>query len=136
MPRSVRTTPLVDQAVTATMTTIGPDGAPQTAPVWFIREGSEILLSTFEGMQKHRNVERDPRISLTIIDPDDPMSYVEFRGAVTIEPDPDKVLPDRIVVKHGLPDAKAFDRPDRRRVVMRLRPTKVLGRGVDVGAFE
>ena len=127
---------LVDRAVTATMTTIGPDGAPQSAPVWFVRDGSEILLSTFEGMQKHRNVERDPRISLTIIDPDDPMSYVEFRGPVTVEPDPDKVLPDRIVMKHGLRDAKAFDRPDRRRVVMRLRPARVLGRGVDVSAFE
>ena len=129
-------TPLLEAPLTASLTTIGPDGAPHTAPVWFLLDGSEILLSTFEGMQKHRNVERDPRVSLCLVDPDEPMRYVELRGSVVVEDDPDKALPDRIVQKHGYSDAAAFDRPDRRRVVFRLRPTKVLGRGVDTAVFR
>ena len=124
--------PLLDRPVTATLTTIGPEGEPHAAPVWFVRDGGDVLLSTFAGTQKHRNVERDPRVSLTVIDPDDPMRYVELRGTVTIEPDPDKELPDRIVQKHGFADAKAFDRPEHARIVLRLCTTRVLGRGVDM----
>ena len=127
-------TPLLDQPVTATLTSVGPDGAPHTAPVWFLRDGDDVLVSTFAGTQKHRNVERDPRVSLTVVDPRNPMAYIELRGSVTIEPDPGKELPDRIVRKHGIADAKAFDRPDRLRIVLRLRPTRVLGRGVDLSA--
>jgi PPOX class probable F420-dependent enzyme len=121
---------LLDRPVTAVLTTIGPDAAPHAAPVWFVRDGDDIVVSTFDGTQKHRNVERDPRVSFTVIDPTNEMNYLELRGDVTIEADPDKRWPDIVVRKHGFDDAAAFDRADRDRIVLRLRPQRRLGRGV------
>ena len=123
-----RFTHLLTAPATATLVTIGPDGAPHTAPVWFHWDGTQVLLSTVAGTQKHRNVERDPRVSFTIVDPANPMSYLELRGTVTIQPDPAKRLPDTIVVKHGYPDAKAFDRPGTERIVLRLTVDRVVAR--------
>ena len=78
---------LLDGRHFAVLATINPDGGPQTSAMWVGREGDEVLFSTVAGRRKHRNLERDPRASVTILDSDDPYSYVELRGHVTIEED-------------------------------------------------
>ena len=78
---------LLDGRHFAVLATINPDGAPQTSAMWVGREGDEVLFSTVAGRRKHRNLVRDPRASVTILDSDDPYNYVELRGRVTIEED-------------------------------------------------
>ena len=78
---------LLDGRHFAVLATLNPDGGPQTSAIWVGREGDEVLFSTVAGRRKHRNLERDPRLSVTILDADDPYNYVELRGSATIEED-------------------------------------------------
>src|SRR3954447_19102903 len=78
---------LLDGRHFAVLGTINPDGGPQTSAMWVGRDGDEVLFSTVAGRRKHRNLERDSRASVTVIDSEDPYNYVELRGRVTIEED-------------------------------------------------
>jgi PPOX class probable F420-dependent enzyme len=66
----------------AAVTTLMPDGTPQTTPLWIDSDGEHLLLNTEVHRQKYKNVSRDPRITVTIIDAANPYSYGEVRGEV------------------------------------------------------
>jgi len=65
------------------LATVNRDGSPQTSAMWVGRDGNDLLFSTVEGRVKHRNMLRDPRVSVTVLDSADPEVYVELRGRVT-----------------------------------------------------
>jgi len=73
---------LLAMPVLAHIATVTADGAPQVNPVWFIREGDRILLSVRETTAKYRNMLANPRVSLSIADPEQPSRYIELRGRV------------------------------------------------------
>src|ERR1700686_700329 len=66
----------------ASLGTLMPDGRPQVTPVWCDLEGDLVVFNSAKGRQKDRNVRRDPRVSLAIIDPENPYRYLEIRGRV------------------------------------------------------
>ncbi|PRX96102.1 PPOX class F420-dependent oxidoreductase [Allonocardiopsis opalescens] len=66
----------------AHIATIGPNGEPQSSPVWFEWDGTFVKFSQTSTRQKFRNLERDPRIALSVHDPDNPYRYLEIRGRV------------------------------------------------------
>lgn len=66
----------------ASLGTIMPDGSPQVTPVWCDIEGDRVVVNTAKGRQKDKNMRRDPRVSLAIIDPENPYRYLEIRGRV------------------------------------------------------
>ena len=114
-------------ANTAVLTTLLADGSPQGSPVWYWSDdGRDLQISTTADRLKHRNVLRDNRVSVTIVDPARPLRYLEVRGTADIEDDPDGVVRDRIAVKHGFSDGAAFDEPGARRVTLRIRPTRII----------
>ena len=113
---------------TGVLTTLFPDGSPQSTPVWFLLDGDHILFSTTAGKQKLRNVDHDPRATFVVYDSANEMSYVEVRGTITTSPDPTCDTRDRIVRKHGYLDGSAFDAPGTTRLTMRLTPTSISGR--------
>jgi PPOX class probable F420-dependent enzyme len=78
---------LLDGPNYAVLATINPDGGPQTSAMWVGRDGDDVLFSTVAGRRKHRNLERDPRASVSVLDAEDAENYVELRGRVTIEED-------------------------------------------------
>jgi PPOX class probable F420-dependent enzyme len=78
---------LLDGRHFAVLATINADGSPQTSAMWVGRDGDDVLMSTVAGRRKQRNLERDPRASVTILDSDDPYNYVELRGTTTMEVD-------------------------------------------------
>jgi PPOX class probable F420-dependent enzyme len=119
---------LLTSAVTGTLVTIGPDGSPHAAPVWFMMDGESIIVSTRTNSQKHRNVIRDGRVSFSVIDPANPMSYVEVRGVAAATDDPTCAARDRVVRKHGFADGSGFDRPGTSRVSIAITPGRTLGR--------
>ena len=66
----------------AVFTTLRPDGHPVSQPMWVDADDDFVLINTEKHRRKMRNVEADPRVTVTIIDRDNPYSYVEVRGTV------------------------------------------------------
>jgi PPOX class probable F420-dependent enzyme len=66
-------------------TTLGPDGMPSTHVMWVDADGEHVLLNTEVHRQKYKNVQRDPRVTVTVIDKENPYRYVEARGRVVSE---------------------------------------------------
>jgi PPOX class probable F420-dependent enzyme len=66
----------------AALSTVGPDGYPQTSAVWCDLEGELILVNTMRGFAKERNMRRNPRVTLLCYDPAQPLRYLEIRGSV------------------------------------------------------
>ena len=62
--------------------TLMPDGSPQLTETWVTTDGEHILINVVDGMQKARNVKRDPRVAVNVADPDDPSRYYGIRGRV------------------------------------------------------
>jgi PPOX class probable F420-dependent enzyme len=65
------------------ITTLMPDGSPQTTETWVDTDGEHIVINTVQTHQKMRNIERDPRVSLAVCDAVDPSRYFAVRGNVT-----------------------------------------------------
>ena len=59
-----------------------PDGRPQVTPVWVDVDGDQVIFNSAKGRQKDRNVRRDPRVAISIVDPENPYRYLEIRGRV------------------------------------------------------
>ncbi|MBN9618509.1 MAG: PPOX class F420-dependent oxidoreductase [Actinobacteria bacterium] len=59
-----------------------PDGSPQVTQTWVDTDGEYILLNIVQGMQKARNLERDPRVAVAVSDPSTPGQYFQVRGRV------------------------------------------------------
>ncbi len=72
---------LLEKPLLAHVATIGPNGEPQNNPVWFLWKDGLIWISIGPTGQKARNLERDPRIAISIADPDNPIHYLEVRGS-------------------------------------------------------
>jgi PPOX class probable F420-dependent enzyme len=66
----------------AAFTTLLPDGMPMTHVMWVDADDTHVLINTEVGRQKYRNVERDPRVVVTVVDQDNPYRYAEVRGRV------------------------------------------------------
>jgi len=66
----------------AALTTIMPDGYPQTTVVWCTFDGTCVLVNTMRGFQKEKNMRVNPRVTLLAYDPRDPLRYIEVRGKV------------------------------------------------------
>jgi len=102
------------------LATVNPDGSPQTSAMWVGRDGSDLLFSTVEGRVKHRNMLRDPRVSVTVIDSADPENYVELRGRVSsITPDIGRRVDTGLSWKYNGRDPDP-DPPGAVRVVVRI----------------
>jgi len=117
---------LLDGKNYAILAPINPDGSPQTSVLWVGRDGHDLLFSTVAGRVKHRNMERDPRVSVTVLDSADPENYVELRGRVSMTPDVDRALDTRLSWKYDGRDP-GEDRPGAVRVVVRMVIEKVTG---------
>jgi len=122
---------LLDAEV-ATLGTVGPDGRPQLSAVWFLAEGDEVRVSLNTNRQKTKNLRARPACTLFVLDPQNPLRYLELRGDAELEDDPDYAFADRVGAKYGGADLRQMDGPGQSRVVVTLRPVRV--NAVDLGA--
>ena len=67
----------------ANLATLMPNGSPQVTPVWVDYDGRHVIINTAEGRQKDKNLQRDGRVALSIMDPENPYRYLEVRGRIT-----------------------------------------------------
>jgi PPOX class probable F420-dependent enzyme len=73
---------LIDRPNFAHLSTLLPDGSPQSTPVWIGREGNSLVVCTGEKSLKARNTRRDPRVAVSIVDHDNPYEEAQLRGRV------------------------------------------------------
>jgi PPOX class probable F420-dependent enzyme len=73
---------LVECPRVAALTTVTPDGYPQTSVVWCDFDGECVRINTMRGFAKERNMRREPRVTLLCYDPHEPLRYLEVRGDV------------------------------------------------------
>jgi PPOX class probable F420-dependent enzyme len=71
---------LIDKNAFANIATLMKDGSPQVTPVWIEYEGDDLYINTAEGRLKAKNLRRDPRVAISLSDPDDPYTMVTIRG--------------------------------------------------------
>jgi len=73
---------LLSRPIVAALITVMPDGQPQATPVWFDFDGENIRVNTAEGRQKARNMSRDSKVTVFLLDPQNPYHWLEWRGHV------------------------------------------------------
>jgi PPOX class probable F420-dependent enzyme len=82
---------LLERPLFAHLATVRPDGSPQSSVMWFAWDGSRLRFTHTKNRQKFANLAHEPRVALSIADPDDGYRFLEVRGRVeTIEDDDDK----------------------------------------------
>jgi PPOX class probable F420-dependent enzyme len=126
VPLSESAMRLVDGRNYAVLATLNLDGSPHTSVVWVGRDGGDLVFSTVAGRVKHRNMMRDPRVSVSVIDSADPENYVELSGRVSMTPDIGRRVDTQLSWKYDGRDP-APDRPGAVRVVVRLVVEKATG---------
>ena len=112
------------------LTTLMPDGSPQVTPVWVDYDGAYVLVNSAVGRQKDRNLRRDGRVALEIMDPDDPYRYLLVRGRVVeiTEEDADAGI-DRLAQKYLGVDEFPYRRAGEVRVWYKIKPERVYSQG-------
>ena len=85
MTISDSTKALFDTKALGMLGLVSEDGSAQVTPVWIMLDGDTPVFNTVTGSPKERNMRRDPRVTLTIVDPADIYRYAELRGHVEFE---------------------------------------------------
>ena len=102
------------------------DGSPQVTPVWGNFADSCILINTAEGRLKHKNILRDPRVAISVVDAKHPLDMTSIRGKVIA------ILPD-YEYKHAVfltkqymgKEKYPFKRPGEKRITLKIEPEKI-----------
>ena len=106
----------------AALSTLLPGGHPQTQVMWVDADGEHLLVNTEVHRQKFRNLERDPRVTLTIWDKENPYRFVEVRGEVVEKvkgPEARRHIDELSYKYHG----RSYQTPiQSERVVLRISP--------------
>jgi PPOX class probable F420-dependent enzyme len=119
---------LLAQPLPAVLTTVMDDGQPQSTAVWFLVEDGVLKMSLATARQKYRNLVRDPRATLFVLDPTNQFHFVEVRATVEITPDPDKALMRKTVGHYGA-SFEDFDDPSEIRTAVTFHPTRIVVSG-------
>jgi PPOX class probable F420-dependent enzyme len=124
---------LLQRPIVAALSTLMPSMQPQTTPVWFSFDGQKIWINTARNRQKDYNMMERPRVSILIIDPNNPYRYMEVRGDVVEETEEGAVdhINQLSAAYRNQPDYYATN-PQRRqtetRVIYKILPTHIVAR--------
>lgn len=121
---------MFERPIFATIATLYPDGAPHLTPIWIDVEDGHLLFTVIAGHVKDRNMQKDPRVAITLFDPENPYRYIMVRGEV-IE------ITKNGAFEHSQKMAKKYLGPDGEYIfgegeyphLFKVRPNKVSARG-------
>jgi PPOX class probable F420-dependent enzyme len=112
------------------LATTMPDGSPQVTPVWVDFDGSHVIVNSARGRQKDKNMQRNAKVALSILDPDNPYRYLEIRGKVdAITEEGADAHIDKMAKKYMGKDTYPWRRPEEVRVLYKILPTKTTQMG-------
>lgn len=119
---------LLTQASPCSIATLLPDGSPHLTQVWVDGDGDHVLVNSVDTHQKVRNVRRDPRVALTVLDPADPSRYVGVRGRVVeVTEDGATEHIDKLSMRYLGRPYPWFGGRDQVRVILRISAERILG---------
>jgi PPOX class probable F420-dependent enzyme len=130
MALSAKAKALLDSKALGMLGIVSEDGSAQVTPVWITRDGETPVFNIVTGRLKERIMRRDPRVTLTIVDPADAFSYVELRGRVEFQEGPvarDTI--DFLAKKYIGQDRYPWAQPADERVNCRMVVERELGMG-------
>ena len=108
------------------VSTINPDGSVLSVPVWVDVQDGRAVVNTAEGRAWPRNLERDPRVTLTVQNLENPYEYVSIRGRVAERThDGADAHIDALAKKYLDRDSYPFRQPGEERVIIRVEPEQV-----------
>ena len=108
------------------ISTINSDGSPQLTPVWGNYDDGYVLVNTAEGRLKHKNVLRDPRVAISVVDHGNPLNMTTIKGKVIeIIPDYDYIHANKLTKQYMGLDEYPFKRDDEKRIIFKIKPMKI-----------
>jgi len=123
---------LLQLPLIAHLATVRADGSVQTNPMWFRWDGRRVRMTHTRTRKKYRNVQGEPRVALSIVDPGNSQRYLEVRGVVeSIEDDPGARFYQSLREHYGSTGTPILDADVR--VVLVIRPAVILGRSPGEG---
>ena len=112
--------------------TLMPDGSPQITQVWVDTDGEHILVNTAEGRQKVRNVRRDPRVALNVVDPANAWRLASVPGRVVeVTAEGADRLIDELAKKYLGADSYPFRQPGEVRLTLKIAPERINELGLE-----
>jgi PPOX class probable F420-dependent enzyme len=117
---------LFEKPAFASLATLMPGGSPQVTPVWCDYDGTHVLINSAKGRVKDRNLRRDGRVALMILDPDNPYRYLELRGRVAeiTEAGADDHI-NKMAKKYLGVETYPYRQPGEVRVLYKIKPEQV-----------
>ena len=114
----------------AHLATLMPDGSPQVTPVWCDYDGTYILVNSAKGRVKDKNMRRNRKVGITIVDPENPYRHLAMRGEVAeiTEQGADSHI-DKLAKKYMGKDKYPLRQPGEVRVIYKFRPDRVTTMG-------
>jgi PPOX class probable F420-dependent enzyme len=128
---STKARALVERPIIASVATVDAEGRPQLTPVWIDHDGNDLVFNTAKGRAKYVNLERNPHVAVSVVDPDDPYNVVVVRGEVESTEEGADAHIDSLAKKYLGLDAYPMRRPDEVRVKCRVKADKVVMQSED-----
>ena len=124
---SERARELISAKNLGSIATIMPDGSPHVVPVWIDLDGNDVLINTAEGRQKLKNIRRDPRVAMDVVNLENPYEMVALRGRVVevTHEGADSHI-DKLAKKYLGRDTYPFRQPDEQRVIIRIEAERLM----------
>ena len=121
---------LLTKPAFANLATINADGSPQVTPVWVDFDGAHVIVNTARGRVKARNLAREPRVALSISDPENPYRYLGIQGRVVemTEAGGDAHI-DKMAKKYLGKDSYPSRTPGEVRIIVKIAVDKVHANG-------
>jgi PPOX class probable F420-dependent enzyme len=110
----------------AFLSTLMSDGSPQVTPTWIDVEDDVVLINTAEGRIKHKNISKDPRVAISIVDRNNPYNMVTIRGKVIEQTnqDADEHI-DKLAKKYLGVDRYPGRSPNEKRIILKVKPETI-----------
>jgi PPOX class probable F420-dependent enzyme len=117
---------LLSRPIYAWATTLRPDGLPHNTVVWVDVDGDDLYFNTAVGRAKERHLRHDPRVAISVLDPDDGFHLVSVSGTATLDLETGDAIIDRLAKKYLGADSYPYRSPEEQRVTVHITPENVI----------
>ncbi|WP_344919709.1 TIGR03618 family F420-dependent PPOX class oxidoreductase [Streptosporangium oxazolinicum] len=117
---------LLGRPLHAWVTTVRPDGSLHSTVVWVDVDGDDVVFNTAVGRAKERHLRADPRVSVSVLDPEDAARLVSVSGTARLELEGADEVVDHLAKKYLGVESYPFRTPGERRVTVRVTPDDVI----------
>ena len=128
---STKAKTLIDRPIIASVATVDAEGRPQLTPVWIDHDGDDLVFNSARGRAKTENLERNPHVAVSVVDPDDPYNVVVVRGTVTSTEEGADAHIDSLAKKYLGVDTYPMRQPGEVRVIYRVTADKAVMQPAD-----